>query len=183
MPIDYTPKRKKPNKDIAGYRQLKKLSRRPKQPVIKTHAFMSGSNKAAANPPNLIHRVLSKMAYGPNSRDVAHINQLPGTTDQAKVMAYIDEQLNPHTINDTACEQRLTGANGFTTLNKTRQQLYQQHFRKADGDAYEWSIFTRPSREVSLATILRGIHSKRQLKEMMADFWHNHFNISNDAYG
>lgn len=183
MPIDYTPKRKKPNKDIAGYRQQKKLSRRPKQPVIKTHAFMVGSNKAAANPPNLIHRVLSKMAYGPNSRDVAHINQLPGTTDEAKVMAYIDEQLNPHTINDTACEQRLTGANGFTTLNKTRQQLYQQHFRKADGDAYEWSIFTRPSREVSLATILRGIHSKRQLKEMMADFWHNHFNISNDAYG
>lgn len=183
MPIDYTPKRKKPNKDIAGYRQQKKLSRRPKQPVIKIHAFMVGSNKAAANPPNLIHRVLSKMAYGPNSRDVAHINQLPGTTDQAKVMAYIDEQLNPHTINDTACEQRLTGANGFTTLNKTRQQLYQQHFRKADGDAYEWSIFTRPSREVSLATILRGIHSKRQLKEMMADFWHNHFNISNDAYG
>lgn len=183
MPIDYTPKRKKPNKDIAGYRQQKKLSLRPKQPVIKTHAFMVGSNKAAANPPNLIHRVLSKMAYGPNSRDVAHINQLPGTTDEAKVMAYIDEQLNPHTINDTACEQRLTGANGFTTLNKTRQQLYQQHFRKADGDAYEWSIFTRPSREVSLATILRGIHSKRQLKEMMADFWHNHFNISNDAYG
>ncbi len=183
MPIDYTPKRKKPNKDISGHHQLKKLSRRPKQPAIKTHAFMSGADKAAATPPHLIHRVLTKMAYGPNSDDVAHINQLPGSSDQAKVMVYIDEQLNPQNINDAACEQRISGANGFTTLNKSRQQLYQQHFRKADGDTHEWSVFTRPTREVSLATILRGIHSKRQLVEMMADFWHNHFNIFNDAFG
>jgi len=183
MSIDYTPKRKKPNIDDSTYRKPKSLTRRPKQPVIKTHAFMGGTHKAAATPPNLIHRVLSKMAYGPNSDDVAHINQLPGATEHAKVMAYIDEQLNPDTVNDAACEQRLTATNGFTTLNKTRQQLYQQHFRKADGDTYEWSHFVRPSREVSLATIIRGIHSKRQLKEMMADFWHNHFNISNDSYG
>lgn len=183
MPIDYTPKRTHPKKQLPDFQQPHKLTRRPKQPAINTHAFMHNANKAAASPPHLIHRVISKMAYGPNSRDVAHIEQLPGATDQAKVMAYIDEQLNPQNINDAACEQRLSPANGFITLNKTRQQLYQQHFRKADGDTHEWSVFTRPTREVSLATIIRGIHSKRQLKEMMADFWHNHFNIYNGAYG
>src|SRR5690554_4751221 len=183
MPIDYTPKRKHPKKDIPGYQQPQKLTRRPKQPVIKTHAFISTNNKAAANPPNLIHRVLSKMAYGPNSHDVAHIKQLSGATDQAKVLAYIDQQLNPQTINDAACEQRLTATNGFTTLTKSRQQLYQQHSRRPDGADIEWSHFVRPSREVSAATFIRAIHSKRQLNEMMAEFWHNHFNIYNDAYG
>jgi uncharacterized protein (DUF1800 family) len=32
-------------------------------------------------------------------------------------------------------------------------------------------------REVELATYLRAIHSRRQLLEVMTDFWHNHFNI------
>lgn len=183
MAIDYIPKRTPSNKDDSCYRQTNPKTQRPKKPAIKTHAFQIDSHKAAANPPNLIHRVLSKMTYGPNSHDVAHINQLPGADDQARVMAYIDEQLNPQSIDDSSCEQRLTPSNGFTTLQKSRQQLYQQHSRRPDGADIEWSYFTRPSKEISYSTIIRGIHSKRQLLEMMTDFWHNHFNVYNNAYG
>jgi uncharacterized protein (DUF1800 family) len=38
----------------------------------------------------------------------------------------------------------------------------------------------RPRDEVTAATILRAVHSRWQLREVMASFWHDHFNV--DAY-
>ncbi len=34
-----------------------------------------------------------------------------------------------------------------------------------------------PRMEVAAATLLRAIHGRWQLREVMADFWHNHFNV------
>lgn len=35
-----------------------------------------------------------------------------------------------------------------------------------------------PVQEVQLATIIRAVYSQWQLREVMADFWHNHFNVN-----
>ncbi len=128
-------------------------------------------------PPNLFHLALSKMAYGATPEDIAHIQSMPGATDVQKLNAYIDEQLDPATINDAAADALLQPANGFNTLNKTRTQLFQEHIWRPDGSDIPWEYHIRPHHEIHNATFIRGIHSKRQLLEVMADFWHNHFNV------
>lgn len=185
MAIDFVPHHKKQQRHVPGYGQQKKLTKRPQpmSPKKRTFGVDNNRNKAATTTPDLLHRVLTKMAFGPSDELVNHVNQLPGANTQAKIMAYINEQLNPDLINDSACNQMLTSANGFTTLNKSRQQLFQEHARRPDGVDIPWPKFVRPIQEVIYAAFIRGIHSKRQLLEMMADFWHNHFNIYSDAYG
>ena len=125
--------------------------------------------------PNLSHRVMSKMAFGPSRADLAHINSLPGGSEMDRVLNYIDEQLEPQNINDSLVESMLT--QGFQTLNKTQQQLFQQHQHIPGGGDIPWEDHIRPGRETSYAAFIRSINSKRQLQEMMADFWHNHFNV------
>jgi uncharacterized protein (DUF1800 family) len=36
----------------------------------------------------------------------------------------------------------------------------------------------RPRIEVAAATIIRAVHSRWQLREVLVDFWHNHFNVN-----
>lgn len=138
--------------------------------------------QGSVSSPDLIHLVLSKMAFGPSPEDLSHIESLPGNTE-AKVMAYIDEQLDYESIDDSAVESMLLPNNGFTTLNKSRQQLYQDHIRRPDGSDIDWADHIRPGQETVSATFVRGIHSKRQLFETMTDFWHNHFSVYIDGDG
>jgi uncharacterized protein (DUF1800 family) len=137
---------------------------------------INGGNIVAAN---LIHRVMSKMAFGPKDEDINHIQNLPGATEMDRVLAYIDEQLNPMSINDSNVDTMLT--QGFQTFNKTQQQLFQQHQHIPGGGEIPWEDHIRPGRETVFAAFIRGINSKRQLLEMMADFWHNHFNVYMDG--
>ncbi|WP_223787221.1 DUF1800 domain-containing protein [Marinicella meishanensis] len=125
--------------------------------------------------PNLTHRVLSKMAFGPRAADIDHINSLPGATEMDRILAYIDEQLDPATIDDSAVDLMLN--QGFSTLNKTQQQFFQEHVHIPGGEDIPWDVHIRPGRETIYAAFIRGINSNRQLFEMMADFWHNHFNV------
>jgi uncharacterized protein (DUF1800 family) len=73
--------------------------------------------------------------------------------------------------------------NGFTTLNKNRITLYQQHLRLPGGGDIPWETHILPGRETVYATFLKGIHSKKQLFETLTDFWHNHFNVFLDNDG
>ncbi|MEM0997952.1 MAG: DUF1800 domain-containing protein [Bacteroidota bacterium] len=43
-------------------------------------------------------------------------------------------------------------------------------------------VFRRPSFETFLMTWLRMLHSQWQLQEILAEFWHNHFNVSIEAH-
>lgn len=127
------------------------------------------------NTPNFTYRVLSKMAYGPSRADIEHIETLPGATESDRIIAYIDEQLNPLSIADTSTDSMLT--NGFETLNKTHQEFFQQHNHFPEGGEIPWDTHIQPGREISYAVFIRAINSKRQLQEVLADFWHNHFNV------
>lgn len=165
---EYTPKANRPQL----FKKTKSNKKFSHVPMTKGKINLKG----AAATPGLIHLVLSKMAFGPSPVDVAYIESLPGNT-QAKVMAYIDEQLNPDNIDDSATDALLNGSNGFTTLNKSRQQLYQDHIRRPDNSDIEWEDHIRPSRESTAATFIKAVNSKRQLFETMTDFWHNHFSV------
>jgi uncharacterized protein (DUF1800 family) len=129
------------------------------------------ASKGLPAPPPAAIIALNRLGYGPRGNDVANFNALGGT-DEDRLTAWIDEQLDPMSIDDTACDNRLNNA-GYTTLNKSLAQLWQDHVASNPG----WSIRIQPYYEVERATLLRGVWSKRQLLEVLTDFWHNHFNV------
>lgn len=136
---------------------------------------MRGKGRAPTAPtmpprPELAVIALNHMGYGPRYGDVYNFNQLGGT-DDARLNAYVEQQLNPGAIDDSACDAKIA-EQGYTTLNKSLEQLWAEHFN--NDPPYEERI--RPMRETTQATYLRGIYSKRQFQEVLADFWHNHFN-------
>jgi len=155
----------------------------PQKPATPMAAMRSASthNKAGVSAPSLMHRVLTKMGYGPTPDLIAHIQTLSGATENDKILSYIDEQLNPNSLDDSAAQAQLN--NGYQVLNKNRVQLYQDHYRRPDQAEIPWEFHILPGRETFYASFMLAIQSKRQLFETMADFWHNHFNVYMDGDG
>ncbi len=115
---------------------------------------------------------LNRMGFGPRPGDLAALLAL-GANSEERLNAYIDQQLNPAAIDDSDCDARIA-AQGFTTLGKSLTQLWKDHTIK---EGIDWNERIRPANETVQATFLRAIYSKRQLVEVLADFWHNHFNV------
>ena len=112
------------------------------------------------------------MAFGPRPGDLKALLAL-GATSEARLAAYVEQQLNPAAIADAECDARLAAQN-FTTLGKSLPQLWADHVIAED---IEWSVRMAPANETLRATFIRAVYSKRQLVEVLADFWHNHFNV------
>lgn len=125
---------------------------------------------SATIPPEVI--ALNRMGFGPRPGDLNALVAL-GPNTAARLQVYVDQQTNPAAIDDSTCDARIA-AQGFTTLGKTRAQLWQDHLKPPD---LPWDDRIRPLWETLHATFLRAIYSKRQLVEVLADFWHNHFNV------
>ena len=131
-----------------------------------------GGSGNSGSPPSLAVIALNRMAFGPRAGDVAAFNAL-GSTDEQRLAAYVDQQLNPASIDDSALDTRLEEA-GYTTLKKPHAQLWADHFGK------DYNTRQLPFWETERAAFTRAIFSKRQLSEVLADFWHNHFNVYAD---
>ncbi len=112
------------------------------------------ANSVTADDP-LTVLTLNRISFGPTPEMYARVNQIG-------LDAFIDEQLDPQSINDDATDQLMTRFPTLTMTPAQRLQLPQ---------------FSQPIQELIAATILRQWHSNRQLNEVMVDFWSNHFNI------
>jgi uncharacterized protein (DUF1800 family) len=121
---------------------------------------------------------LNRLAYGPRPGDLEAFNAL-GSTDEERLRVYVAQQLAPDSIDDSEFEARYAAA-GFETLHKTHEELYYDHIANnpydSNDDTY-WEWYSKPARELVDATFLRAVYSKKQLVEVLADFWHNHFNV------
>ncbi len=121
---------------------------------------------------------LNRMSFGPRPEDFDAFNAL-GATDEERLRAYVNQQLNPDSIDDSEFETRYTAA-AFETLHKSHEQLYADHIASnpydSNDDTY-WDWYSKPTYELVDATLLRAVYSRKQLTEVLADFWHNHFNI------
>jgi len=62
-------------------------------------------------------------------------------------------------------------------LDKSLEELFVSQNR----EEYPYEERQRASDEVVAATVIRACYSKWQLREMLVDFWHNHFNIDIEA--
>lgn len=98
--------------------------------------------------------LLSRAAFGPWPGDVQRVKEMGRE-------AWIEEQLAPDSLSDTACDLR---AERFESL----------YF--SAGDAYD---FRKPvlREELTRHALLRAVYSRRQLFEVMVEFWTDHLNI------
>ena len=85
------------------------------------------------------------------------------------LQAYVEEQLAFDSINDFDCELQL---NPFKTLNMEANEL-----EGISNQLFENYNHEKVPNELRQATLLRQLYSKRQLYEVMVEFWSDHFNI------
>ena len=117
-------------------------------------------------PPNaesidLISHVINRLTFGPTPQLRTNIKRLAKREEEA-VDQFIQQQLAPDSIDDRRVEHRVRI---FETLNS-----------EPIGEFYEF----QPSllrEELTRATLMRAVYSKRQLFEVMVRFWSDHFSI------
>lgn len=146
-------------------------------PMVFRDDFESPQAPPPDGPP-LAVKVLNKIAYGPRPGDIATFNALGGN-DNARLEAWVDDQLDPDTIPDTACDHRVAAA-GYTPLDMTVAQLWAKYAR---GDSTGWPVRYHPTETAYCVKVIRALYSERQLFEIMVDFWHSHFNVMGWEYG
>ncbi len=117
-------------------------------------------------------RVLNNLSFGATAASIAEFNAL-GSDDTTRLTRHVDAQLAWNTIDDSALETRLANA-GYATLGKSLTQLWADHVL---GDPV-YDVRMRPAWEVQRAAFVRAAHSRRQLREVMTTFWHDHFNVT-----
>lgn len=139
------------------------------------------SAERGAGLPSLAYRVYSKLGFGPRPDnpanpggvgDLEYFNSL-GASDGQRLQAWLTEQMNPGT--DPEVDGRISGNPVWRTVGLSLQQLWQQHHRYEGGDG--WPMRNRPYWEMQMLAMTRMVHSRWQLREVLADFWHNHFNV------
>ncbi|HEY0512594.1 MAG TPA: DUF1800 domain-containing protein [Thermoanaerobaculia bacterium] len=114
----------------------------------------------AASPGNLpapdpIVHLVNRITFGRAPDDLAHARSLG-------FESFIAEQLYPENVGDRELEATLRSL--FPTLTMSNAQL-------VGLDKAQVVL------ELKAATVIRAIASRRQLFEMMVDFWSNHFNV------
>jgi uncharacterized protein (DUF1800 family) len=122
-----------------------------------------------------ILQLLNRITYGPRPGDIQAVKKLG-------IDGYLDQQLHPETIDDSAVERRL---DVLPTLHFTSAELYDYYpdgnvALKRAGEKNAPPVYGRPrqvSVELMQQKLVRAVESKRQLQEVMTDFWFNHFNV------
>jgi len=110
---------------------------------------------------DLISHVLNRLSFGPRPWDYARVKRMAGSEQEA-AHAYIEEQLAPETLDDSHAERTFRR---FETLAEPAGELYE----------YKGEFLLE---HLTRATFLRAVLSERQLFEVMAGFWTDHFNIA-----
>lgn len=132
---------------------------------------------------------VTRLTFGPRPADLARVREIG-------VDAWIEEQLHPETIADEEMDATLLR---FPALTMTLTELVNTYHLPAAGAGASKPPEDDPrddeppppntgnpapprfpqtaNRELVSATILRAAFSRRQLYELMVDFWSNHFNI------
>lgn len=116
--------------------------------------------------------VLNRLAFGPRPGDIEAFDALGGD-DSARLTAWVDAQLNPAGIDDSACDARIAASN-MPSLDKSIEQAWIEYHLPSNLGGI---LRTQPILDARRLKIIKSLYSKRQLNEVLVDFWQYHFNI------
>ncbi len=157
-------------------------------------APMAASNVPAEPIPDdlrVVH-VLNRLSLGPAPTDVDRVRRIG-------VQRYIHEQLNPDSIPETdGLVREIAGLDTLSMspialyikyqvpINQARKSFAQERSMSADAAAElqaDPGVRAAQNRrkvvaqQAMAARMMRSLEGPRQLQEVMADFWFNHFNV------
>lgn len=137
----------------------------------------------------LERHALNRLAFGPSPRDLEQIHAMG-------VAPWIVAQLHPNQLDDAELSAKLEK---YPTLKLTTAELYDQFpppkerakelgldLKQASAKAELAMMIPKDElpRHIAIelvsARLLRAVESRRQLQEVLLDFWFNHFNVSAD---
>ncbi|MFB9185524.1 DUF1800 domain-containing protein [Dactylosporangium sucinum] len=111
-----------------------------------------------------ILHLLRRATYGPTPDAERELRSLGAT-------AWLDRQLSPASIDDSACDAVLQR---YNLINKGIGELRAGVIKSGAWDAMQ---------QLGSAAVARAAWSKRQLFELMVDFWSNHLNVTCPSSG
>ncbi len=162
---------------LRSRRVLADFEREARQRVADFQGVMGGPPDPPPLPPEAAALVFARLAYGPRPGDIEAFNAL-GATDAQRLEAWLDLQLNPAAIDDSACDARLAESK-FATLGLSITELWSRINWDPNTPPYE---ATEAIYETRYATFIRGSFSKRQVFERLVEFWHNHFSVDSAVH-
>jgi len=125
---------------------------------------------------------LNKLAFGPTEAELGEMRK-SGTE------AWLTRQLKPDAGDD--CAERIKAAKihlKYTAKNPDAEVDEDRSLGVIDQPIEEhWKLLDKavPNQERAFlrtavvgATLIRAVHSRWQLREVLVDFWHNHFNVN-----
>ena len=150
---------------------------------------------SAATFPNdertIVH-VLNRIGFGARPGDVERVRKMG-------LEQYIERQLHPERIDDASVSVRLAGLDTITLSSREISERFEQPMlearreRRQDAaanadpnaprerpDPVQMQIRQQGNGvlvELGEQKLVRAIYSERQLQEVLADFWFNHFNV------
>ncbi len=116
-------------------------------------------------PAELRLHVARRLTHGPTPELLEHI-------EAVGVDGFIDEQLAPGTIDDAACEARLRPLH---RIHDSAATIAERESRPLLGERSG-----RALDDLRAATVVRAVHSRRQLQEVVVGMWTDHLNIWGD---
>lgn len=141
--------------------------------------------------PSFERLALNRATFGARSADEAYVQQIGWA-------AWVEDQLSPPAGDDPALAVYIANSTmnikyaakdnafgGWDAVNEDRPLTALNASPLSLWDIYKQRNKTLPSKEVTriteevvAATWMRATHSAYQVREVMADFWHNHFNVA-----
>jgi hypothetical protein len=107
--------------------------------------------------------LLNRLTFGPTLDERARVGGIG-------IQAWVEEQLAYESIDDFACDLRLSR---IDSLKMSAQDLFD-----LSDELFENQDRALVPNELRQATLIRQVYSKRQLFERISEFWTDHFNIS-----
>jgi uncharacterized protein (DUF1800 family) len=105
---------------------------------------------------------LSRLTFGPRVEERVHFQRIG-------LQAWVEEQLAFNSLDDFDCDLQLSR---FKTLRMDANEL--EAISNGLFDNYDRETIPNELRQ---ATLMRQVYSRRQLYEVMTEFWSDHFNI------
>jgi hypothetical protein len=167
-PGNYQPGRRKPRITSEELGRLRMLE-------IQSGAFREAhkdpGSQQLVGPPlsdreKVVH-AMNRLAFGPKQGDVEKTLLEGGVTDQWK--GWVQAQMKPDAIDDAELEKDI--AKRFPESKMTVAEIYKKYPYEQGGRG-PWR---EPGKLLQDEVVVRAIYSNRQLQEVLAEFWRNHF--------